>query len=250
MTANVVFSRAYGKALDPMPADRAALGMIPISAFQYCEAMRAASSLGWYVFPPKTISLMFDGREVFIADDGQWRTFTHEPLEDSFQESWDSAAPKPLHGHAPSYIRSLSEPGILQIWSGWFVETAPGWSLHVRPLVNIHTVSAFDCFEAIVETDTFRPSALFVNLQITRTNSEILIKRDFPLFQVCAVQRPSLEGQSATFQDITTPNQAAGSEFGWDGLMKTMRIPGVTEKRAATGSYGAEIRRRKKSGSP
>ena len=44
-----------------MRADRAAAGTMPTRAFRYCEAMTSASAFGWYVFPPITFSLMWDG---------------------------------------------------------------------------------------------------------------------------------------------------------------------------------------------
>jgi hypothetical protein len=50
----------------PMRADRAAAGTMPTRAFRYCEAMTSASGFGWYVFPPITFSLMWDGgSEIF-----------------------------------------------------------------------------------------------------------------------------------------------------------------------------------------
>lgn len=45
----------------PMRADRAAAGTMPTRAYRYCEAMTSASAFGWYVFPPITFSLMWDG---------------------------------------------------------------------------------------------------------------------------------------------------------------------------------------------
>src|ERR671934_152775 len=36
----------------PIRADASGLGTLPSRGFQYCEALRTASSFGWYVFPP------------------------------------------------------------------------------------------------------------------------------------------------------------------------------------------------------
>ncbi len=232
-----------------MQADRGALGYMPVSAFQYCEAMRVASGMGWYLFPPKTISLMFDGKETFIADDGQWRTFTHEPFEQEFQDHWNALAPKKFHSHAPSYIRRFSEPGVVQIWTGYFVETAPEVWLQIRPVVNKYDVSSFACYEAIVETDSFRPSALFMNIRLLRTNSEILIEKDMPLFQVCAVEKSSVRRQSSVVNSLedTGVGGPTGDHAGfWSGLDATLRIPGVTPKRSTIGEYAATARKREK----
>ena len=35
---------------------------MPMRAYRYCEAMTTASAFGWYLFPPMTFSLMWDGR--------------------------------------------------------------------------------------------------------------------------------------------------------------------------------------------
>ena len=51
----------------PQRADRSAAGSMPTRAFRYCEAMRTASALGWYVFPPMSFKLMWDG-----ANDVVW----------------------------------------------------------------------------------------------------------------------------------------------------------------------------------
>lgn len=241
---DIIFTRAYPPAHMPMPADRGALGYIPVAAFQYCESVRVASGMGWYLFPPKTISLMFDGRESFIADDGHWRTFGAEPFEPEFHAHWNAHAPEKFRGHAPNHLRRLSDPGIIQIWTGHFVETAPDVWLHIRPIVNKHDVSAFTCFEAIVETDSFRPMPLFMNIKLLRTNSEILIEKDMPLFQVCAIEKSSVRRQAAKTQSID--DLGGGADAFWNGLNDTLRIQGVTPPRKSMGTYAAGARRREK----
>jgi hypothetical protein len=226
------------------------LGYIPVSAFQYCESVRVASGMGWYLLPPKTISLMFDGQESFVADEGQRRTFTHEPLEPEFRQHWNQHAPEKFSGHAPSYLRRFSEPGIVQIWTGYFVETAPDLWLHIRPVVNKNDVSGYSCYEAIVETDSFLPSALFMNLRILRTDSEILIDKDMPLFQVCAIEKSSVRRQTSVVQsleDVAAVAGAAEADRFWSGLDNTLRISGVTTPRKTVGTYAANARKREKS---
>ena len=43
----ITFYRAIPESFEPMRADRAALGVIPTAAFQYCEALTSASAFGW-----------------------------------------------------------------------------------------------------------------------------------------------------------------------------------------------------------
>lgn len=222
----------------PMKADTAALGRLPLSAFQYCEAVRTASGTGWYVFPPRDFSVLFDGQEVFLAEDGDWRALRSEPLGPEVEADWDARF-APWFGPVPNFLEDLSDTGILQVWSGYFVTTDPGEFLQVRPLVNVHTKSSYWCYEGIVETDQFAPFPLFVNLQLVRTNSEIFFPRDFPLFQVSVVQKSSL-ACNATVETL----DLADPGFPAEGLQTTLRRVGAPRK--APGQYGAHIRRNRK----
>ena len=76
----VTFFRFVPEARMPMRADRAAAGTMPTRAFRHCEAMTSASAFGWYVFPPITFSLMWDGggSEDLLENRGQDAWF---PLE-------------------------------------------------------------------------------------------------------------------------------------------------------------------------
>jgi len=58
----IKFFRFIPSAREPQRADRSAAGSMPMRAYRYCEAMTTASAFGWYLFPPMTFSLMWDGR--------------------------------------------------------------------------------------------------------------------------------------------------------------------------------------------
>ena len=60
----VTFYTAIPGCRTPMRADPSVLGTLPARGFQYCEALRAASSFGWYVFPPIDFTLQWDGSQV------------------------------------------------------------------------------------------------------------------------------------------------------------------------------------------
>jgi hypothetical protein len=224
-----------------MPADKSALGHLPLAAFQYCEAMRQASSRGWYVFPPEDLSLHYDGYQVYIAEDGDWVPLFSRPFGEDFGEVWNQTAPPEFRNHAPDFLTSLSDIGTVQIWSGFFVATAPGFGIRVRPLVNIHKTATFYCHEAIVETDSFQPCPLFVNIKIVQTGVEIQIRREFPLFQVELVPTDPV-GTQDSLDSIA--DSIAGPQFPWESLRRTLRIDGVSEPRKSAGQYGAAIRKR------
>src|ERR1700731_480228 len=57
----VTFFRLVPGCRVPQRADRSAAGTMPTRAFRYCEAMTSASAFGWYVFPPISFSLIWEG---------------------------------------------------------------------------------------------------------------------------------------------------------------------------------------------
>ena len=227
----------------PMPADAAALGYMPLSAFQHCEAMRVASGYGTYVFPPCDIQLRFDGYQTFVAADGRWQELRHVPLDDESLRLWNDACPPEMADKAPNLLSSLPEPGVVQVWSGFFIQTAPGWATHMRPLANIHTRRDVTVFEAIVETDVFAPCPLFINIALRATDQEIIIVEEFPLFQIQPVPKTAFQKSKSDGAQVL---DIAEQDFNWDAAKHTLRIPGVSEDRPTAGQYGATIRRARK----
>ena len=162
------------------------------------------------------------------------------PLDDESLRVWDDNCPPEMAGAAPNLLSSLPEPGVVQVWTGFFVQTAPGWATQIRPLVNIHTRRDLTVFEAIVETDLFAPCPLFVNIALRATDQEIVIVEEFPLFQMQPVPKEAF--QKSKTQQIQVSDMG-NSAFDWEGTKRTLRIPGVSETRKSAGQYGAKIRR-------
>ena len=241
MTEIIKFTKAYGEAHDPVPADASALGSIPTDAFRYCEAMRQASAYGWYIFPPKDLHLTFDGREALYYEEGQWYPIKREGLEETFQSAWGEAAPEDLRDGAPPYLSTAHYPGLLQIWSGLFASTSPGWSLNVRAPANLGLPSAYSCYEGIVESDDFKPAPLFINVKLLATGREIFIPKDLPLFQVQPLRREcyGLRPDSAV---IETLDEVKGDPAFWQGLRNTLQRVDKLDRRP--GAYAAVCRRR------
>jgi hypothetical protein len=247
----VTFHRAYPAALWPMQADNSALGNMPAAAFQYCEAMRAASEFGWYVFPPVDIRLRWTGGESLYWADGEWHSFTSVDLDDEFLHYWDQHAPPDLKGQAPPCLTSLFVPGSVQIWSGLLVSTAEGWSTLIRPIVNVPQVGAFQCYEGLVETDGFKPCPLFVNIRLIVTDREIVIRRDWPLFQVQPINRACYARTTLKHREFDGIEPRLGgvtgiSEADWAGFRKTTRSGDPGSDDHVSGTYGGGVRRRAK----
>ena len=55
------FHRFVPTARLPQRADRSAAGSLPTRAFRYCEPATSASGYGYYIFPPISFSLQWDG---------------------------------------------------------------------------------------------------------------------------------------------------------------------------------------------
>jgi hypothetical protein len=237
----VTFTRMYPEAIDPMPADKAALGFMPTPAFQYCEAMRVASSHGWYVFPPVDICLQWNGADVFYQSGESWLPLSYVELP-GFAEYWDSNCPADYGSLAPPYLRALPSIGVVQVWSGWLMDATDGWSALVRPLVNVHRSTLFYCFEAAVEIDRFRPCPLFVNLQLRATNVAIALAREDPLFQVQAVRRECYDQSHLVREGFGTDGMSAED---WAGFRQTVRANRPDEAHRL-GDYAVGVRRRSK----
>lgn len=232
--------KIYRDAPEMRRAEKSAAGSLPMSAYQYCEALRAASSLGWYVYPPTDLTLTFDGREAFYHEAGQWYPIKSEILGQKYISDWNAIAPKNLADMAPPYLSSLFMPGVIQVWSGYFIQTKDDWFSHVRPIANFDNRSAISVYDGIVDTDRFKPWPLFINLRLVSTNVEIHLSKDVPLFQLQAIPRECLANQEMMIFDAT--NKEGMDQFDWNGVGMTLRDSSQYRR---PGSYAAEFRKRK-----
>jgi hypothetical protein len=239
----VKFHRVLPGAISPMPADKSALGSMPAAAHQYCEALRAASGFGWYIFPPKDILLRWDGAQTFYSDGEGWLPLTNV-VDPEHAAYWDAHCPEDLRGGVPSYMSALFVPGVVQIWSGLLVSTAPDWSVLVRPLANLAQPRSHACFEGIIETDWFKPVPLFINMRVTATDVAIEIPRTRPLFQIQPLHRAAYTQALKASTYVDGLEEGAGlTEQEWAGFRNTVRSISF-ERPPDVGRYGAEVRRR------
>lgn len=228
-----------------MRADRSALGTLPAAAFQFCEPVRTATGAGWYIFPPRDATLIWDGFTVQVETGGKCSALVEETLGEAFQTTWDSIAPEKLRGKSLPWISSLSVQGFVQIWSGYFIRAKPGYGIWIRHLANFKSNPAYSVIEGFVEVDTYAPCPLFCNLQINKTDVPILIKRDFPLFQVMPIGHEIFDSEIGSVSDIfrggesQDDKESSWTHFDWGGLSTTTRF--MDERRP--GMYGANVRR-------
>jgi hypothetical protein len=239
------FHQLIGRARTPQRADRSAGGMLPTRAFRYCEAVTTASAFGWYVFPPISFSLIWDGEQIGWSYDGaeDWYPLGRAQFPD-FSAEFDCGAPGHIQGYAPPFLAALPEPGVVQVWSGLLARTRPGWSLLVRAPANVPRQGSYDLFEGIIETDRwFGP--LFTNVRLTRTDVPITFDADYPLFQAQALHRSTYaDDQLNDFE--CTRGIAALSASDWADFEATVVKAGDGKQRPL-GHDAAEVRRRRRS---
>jgi len=241
--ALATFYRLVPQASHPVPADPAAGGTLPLRAYRYCEPIRLASQLGWYVFPPLDFSLTWDGTQIHWTYDGapDWM-----PLDSAqypkFAAEFDAQCPPDIKGYSPPFLASVLQPGVLQIWSGLIVRTAPDWCLLIREPANIPNTQHIQGFEGVVETDRwFGP--LFTNIRITKTDTVVTFKRDHPLFTIQPLHRSQLD----TKLNRNTKKVASMSEMSaqdWADYKATI-VDRVGDKRVP-GDYAKTSRKRMK----
>ena len=244
----VTFYGAVPGCRAPIRADASVLGTLPSRGFQYCEALRAASSFGWYVFPPIDFTLQWDGAEIIWTYRGAkgWYPLTSAQFP-GFQAVFDRLAPKRLHGFAPPFLTAVPEPGIVQVWTGLFIDSAEDWSILVRPPANLPRSLAFDLYQGIVESDRwFGP--LFTNLRLIKTDVPIHFSTETPLVQVQPLHR-STYAEEVSNRFGLVRGLADFSVEAWSRYEENIVKPNLEPARAV-GAYAAEVRRRRRGGCP
>lgn len=244
----VTFHRFVPEARLPQRADRSAAGSLPTRAFRFCEAIVTAAAYGYYVFPPLDFSLMWDGTDVswsWKGGDG-WH-----PLKTAqypgFRDHFDAIAPDGIKGFSPPFVTALQEPGLVQLWSGLVVRTAPDWSLLVRAPANLPKPGGYELYEGIVETDRwFGP--LFAALRLTKTGVPIEFRAEYPMFQVQPLHRDTYSDSTLNDYELV-PHLEQLSPEDWDAYYDTVVRPNVQENRPR-GQYATAARKRRKADDP
>src|SRR5204863_6464274 len=238
------FFRFVPEARLPQRADRSAGGSIPTRGFRYCEPVTTASAFGWYVFPPMSFSIVWDGGTdiawTYKGAEG-WYSLDAAQFPD-FAAHFDAIAPADVQGFSPPFLGAMKAPvGGIQLWSGLAARTAPGWSLLVRPPANLARSQGYECWEGLIETDRwFGP--LFTNIRLTRTNVPIEFDANFPFLQVQPIHRSSY-GEALDDVDIVT-GLGELEPRDWDAFRATVVKPIVENPDRHPGHYATGVRKR------
>jgi hypothetical protein len=240
--------RLYVAARLPQRADRAAGGTLPTRAYRFCEAVTTAAAFGWHVFSPLSFQLLWDGTDIHWTSPelDDWQLLRAAALP-GLLPGFNDAAPAALADCAPPFLTALPEPGHVQVWTGLFARTAPGWSLHVRAPANFPLPGGHVAYEGIVETDRwFGP--LFANFRLTRTGAPIVFDPELPLLQVQPVPRTVLDEATQNATELLAGPEDLTAED-WQDYERSVVRPALDPARRP-GAYAAAARRRQRGGCP
>ena len=246
--AAVTFYRAIPSCRAPLRADPSVFGTLPTRGFQYCEALRVASSFGWYAFVPIEFTLQWDGSQVIWTYEGakDWYPLTTAQFP-GYQAVFNRVAPKRLKGLAPPFLTAVPALGIIQIWTGLMIQSAENWSVLIRPPANLPRNLGFDVYEGIVETDHwFGP--LFTNIRLIKTDVPIHFSTEVPLLQIQPLHRSAYaEEVSNHFDVIESPSEFTDDV--WSRYEDTIVKPNLDAQRPVA-AYATSVRRRRKGSCP
>jgi len=239
----MTFHRLIPSARLPQRADRSAAGSLPTRAFRYCEPAASASGYGYYVFPPIGFSLQWDGYDIMWTYEGVGDWFPLKSVQfPGFREQFDAVAPDEIREYSPPFLGALQEPGMVQMWTGLIVRTAPGWSTLVRAPANLPRNGGYEPFEGIIETDHwFGP--LITNIRLTKTGVPIDFRPDYPLLQLQPVPRTAYDDATLNNYELV-PDLRQFTAEDWDDFYDTVVRPHVQEIRPR-GQYAAAARKRR-----
>jgi hypothetical protein len=223
----------------PERGDRSARGELPTRGHRYCEALTSASALGYYVYPPVGFQLQWDGHDIWWAfdnDDGWY------PLRDAIQypgalSVFEELALPDCRAYCPPWLTRLGAPGIIQIWSGCIIKTAPGWNTLIRMPPNIAHSGSFQAYEGLVETDTWC-GPLFINIRLIATDTPIR----FPAFHPLLTVMPLPRSACSVVASIATLDEMPAAA--WEVYERTVVEPSQDAKRQI-GSYAVGVRKRR-----
>ncbi len=230
----------------PKRAERSAAGYLPSRAMRYCDSLTSATGFGYWVFPPLSFRLLWDGQQVFWSpsEDDDWLpvsgTDSGSIQLPNFNDCFNAVAPPFLEGYSPPFLTALPELGGVQIWTGLLAQTRPGWSLNVRLPVNLPSTPGLTAWEGIVETDIWL-GPLFNNFRITQTNTPVLLRAGAPFLQVQPV--PQIAYRDETLQDFKCENADVLSDDEWARLGKVL-LPNP-DWEARQGEYAVAVRKRR-----
>lgn len=213
----------------------------PLRAKKYCSPMTEANKIGWYVYAPIDLDLMWDGKDVYCqyGDINDWVKFETTFLPDNYQYFDDHVPHESSQGMCPTFLDKFPEKGIVQIWTGMAISSTNDIAAWVRTPINIPTQGNYRVLEGIIETGWWT-GGIVINIQIEKTDTPISIKTYYPLAQVLFLPKSYLNHDSE-IQIKENDYKTATNDFWSSYEENTLR-----RNSQKTGSYARKLASQKK----
>jgi hypothetical protein len=239
------FYRIYPGAPAPRRADAGLGGSMPARAYHYCEPFTAATGFGWHLFPPIDFELLWDGTRAQwrAAPSCQWRWLDRADLP-GLRGLWKLTVPvaDQLPVPVPFLEATRGEPGTVQIWTGYFMRSRPGWATLVRGPANLPPERGYEVLEGLIETDWFFGPVMSV-VRLRRSDVPVEFRTSEPLYQVQPVHKCAYAEESLGGAELVKGSGALSAED-WRDFTDYMVARNAPDHRV--GWYKAEVRKRRK----
>ena len=177
-------------------ADKNLCGQANEAAVKWCVPYSTANSLGWYLYPPVDIDILWRGGKLFehrpceFYDDSDYRLVRNlvRPEDGVNPDQWS------LPGGRTKFSWGVVEPGVVQLWTGCIFQTPPGWCLKVSSPINFASIG-YQIQEGVLETDWMFYD-IWINIKFNNKLDWVYLRRNqlVPLAQIIPIQRDSLSG--------------------------------------------------------
>ena len=177
------------------PAEKTLHGTANAGANKWCGPYNYANSLGWWVYPPAEIEIMWLGgtkfkhRLVSEYTDEDYHTIRKliRPEDNATPDKWCMA------GGRTKYNFGAVDAGVVQIWTGCIFQTPPGWCLQIRSPVNCGQLPYY-VMEGVLETDWMQYD-IWLNVVFTHPDEWVTLQPNSwpPLAQLVPIRREAYD---------------------------------------------------------
>lgn len=254
----------YSLLPDNKPPERASIdvrGSLPSRAVQLCPPVTAASSFGWYVFPPADFALRWDGQhtEWSLLGDNEptgWRSLAggYDALLPGAAEYIGGLPERFRHdidiferrGGAPPFLDADPRAqNTIEVTTGTVARTPPGWWLLARAVPNWPQDRGVQILDGLVESDWYR-STIPTIVRLTEPHRVVRFYREFPLMVLQPVHRSTI----AALGDASLVVASGLAEWPPDVWAEFVEMRRRREDPDSRGTYRREQRRRNREVSP
>jgi len=204
---SVEFFSLYPDIRPPVLASPDLGGSLSARAARVCSPITAASGFGWQIYPPADFAVRWDGQtsEWTVLDDNEpteWLSLagahdgilptSKKILADTPESRRDGLDVFDKYGGLPFIEADPRNAHMLEVITGIFARTPPGWWLLVREVPNWPRAGDHQVLEGIIETDWYR-SYVPTMIRLTQQNRIVRFYRHIPIMAVQPIPQAAVE---------------------------------------------------------